>query len=233
MAELATPNNMAIPYAMAYYFPSGLLGLGLTALMASFMSGMAGNVTAFNTVWTYDIYRSYIHRNAPDVHYLRMGRIVTVVGVLLSVATAYVVLQFASIMDYVQLLFSFFNAPLFATFLLGMFWRRATPWGGFVGLVAGTLSAIGLWLLVQFGVISYPSAMAGNFWRAWWAWLICFAVTIVVSLVTKPKPEAELKGLVYGLTPKAEAVETVWYKKPWVLAGAAFIILVVLNIIFV
>ena len=124
---------------MVHYFPSGLLGLGLTALLASFMSGMAGNVTAFNTVWTYDIYRAYIRTDAPDAHYLWMGRIITVVGILLSVGTAYIASGFNSIMDYVQVLFSVFNAPLLATFLLGMFWKRTTPWGGFWGLLIGTL----------------------------------------------------------------------------------------------
>jgi solute:Na+ symporter, SSS family len=224
--------NMAIPYAMANYLPSGILGLALTGLLAAFMSGMAGNVTAFNTVWTYDIYHSYINRNASDRHYLNMGRIITVVGVLLSVATAYIAMGFASITDYVQLLFSFFNAPLFATFLLGMFWTRATPWGGFAGLVAGTLSAIGLYGLELLGVLSYGSPLAGTLWRALWAWVICFGVTILVSLVTRPKPEEELEGLVYGLTEKKQAVERVWYKKPWVLAGAAFAVLVFLNIYF-
>jgi len=224
--------NMAIPYAIAYFFPSGILGLGLTALLASFMSGMAGNVTAFNTVWTYDIYRSYIYRNGSDRHYLNVGRITTVVGVLLSVGTAYITLHFSNIMDYVQALFSLFNAPLFATFLLGMFWKRTTAWGGFWGLLTGTLGALVMWGLQQVHVINYGSDMAGNLWRAWWAWLICFVVTIVVSLFTKPKPEAELKGLVYGLTAKAEAVETAWYKKPIVLAGAAIILLIALNVIF-
>jgi SSS family solute:Na+ symporter len=225
--------NMAIPFAMAHYFPSGILGLGLTALLASFMSGMAGNVTAFNTVWTYDIYRSYIKRDAPDGHYLWMGRIVTVVGIILSVGTAYIAAGFTSIMDYVQALFSVVNAPLLATFLLGMFWRRTTPWGGFVGLIVGTLSSIALWMGEQFlHLFSFGSSEGSSMWRALIAWAICFVVTIVVSLFTAPKPEAELKGLVYSLTPKAEVRETVWYKRPVVLAAIAIVILIVLNIIF-
>ena len=225
--------NMAIPFAMAHYFPSGILGLGLTALLAAFMSGMAGNVTAFNTVWTYDIYRSYIKGDAPDRHYLWMGRIITVVGIILSVGTAYLAGGFNSIMDYVQVLFSVVNAPLLATFLLGMFWRRTTPWGGFIGLLIGTLSSLFLWAGEQFlHLFSFGSSEGSSMWRALIAFIICFVVTIVVSLFTKPKPDAELKGLVYSLTPKAEVVETVWYKRPVVLAGAALVILIVLNIIF-
>jgi solute:Na+ symporter, SSS family len=225
--------NMAIPFAMVRYFPNGLLGLGLTALLAAFMSGMAGNVTAFNTVWTYDIYRSYIRREAPDTHYLWMGRVITVVGILLSVGAAYLAQGFNSIMDYVQVLFSVVNAPLLATFLLGMFWRRTSPWGGFWGLIVGTVSSLFLWIGEQFlHLFSFGSSEGSSMWRALIAFVICFVVTIAVSLFTQPKPDVELKGLVYSLTPKAEAVETVWYKKPLVLAAAALIILIVLNIIF-
>lgn len=225
--------NMAIPFAMAHYFPSGVLGLGLTALLASFMSGMAGNVTAFNTVWTYDLYRSYIKRDAPDRHYLWMGRIITVVGILLSVGTAYIAASFTSIMDYVQALFSIFNAPLLATFLLGMFWKRSTPWGGFIGLLVGTLTSIVLWVMEEFlHIFSLGSSEGSSMWRALIAWSVCFVVTIVVSLMTKPKPEEELKGLVYSLTPRPEVKETVWYKRPLVLAGAAIVIFAILNIIF-
>lgn len=228
----ANSYNMAIPYVMANYFPTGMLGLGLTALLAAFMSGMAGNVTAFNTVWTYDIYRSYIRPEAPDRHYVTMGRIATVVGVLLSVGTAYIVLGFASIMDYVQLLHGLFLAPLFGTFLLGMFWRRTTPWGGFAGLVSGTAAGLVLYGMELMGTIQYGAPMAGNFWRAWWAWVVCFLVTIVVSLMTRPKEDRELEGLVYGLTEKKEGVEDAWYKKPWVLAAAVLLITLALNIIF-
>ena len=225
--------NMAIPFAMVHYFPSGLLGLGLTALLASFMSGMAGNVTAFNTVWTYDLYRSYIKRDAEDTHYLWMGRIVTVVGIVLSVGTAYLASSFNSIMDYVQVLFSVFNAPLLATFLLGMFWKRTTPWGGFWGLFVGTFISIFLWVGEQFlHLFSLGSSEGSSMWRALIAWSVCFVVTIVVSLFTAPKPETELKGLVYSLTPKAEVVETVWYKRPIVLAGVALVIFAAFNIIF-
>src|SRR5919202_1581982 len=226
--------NMAVPYVMAYYLPTGMLGLGLTALLASFMSGMAGNVTAFNTVWTYDIYRSYLRPDQSDRHYLNMGRIATVAGVLISIATAYIVMAFESIMDYVQLLHGTFLAPLFGAFLLGMFWRRTTPWGGFAGLVSGTLGGVGLWVLELAGVLQYGSPMAGNFWRAWGAWGICMVVTVVVSLLTQrpQKPDEELEGLVWGLTEKKEGEEPAWYKKPWVLAAAALALAIALNIIF-
>ena len=218
--------NMAVPYAMAYYFPSGLLGVGLTALLAAFMSGMAGNVTAFNTVWTYDIYKAYINRNAADRHYLNVGRIATVAGVALSIATAYLVLGFASIIDYVQLLHGIFLAPLFGTFLLGMFWRRTTGWGGFAGLFTGTATGLIMYL------ISLDSAVGASMARAFWAWVVCLAVTIGVSLVTQPKPDSELRGLVWGLTEQKEATEEAWYKRPWILAVTVLAITVVLNIYF-
>lgn len=230
----ANSYNMAIPYAMANYFPTGMLGVGLTALLASFMSGMAGSATAFNTVWTYDIYRSYIRQDAPDRHYLNVGRIATVVGIVLSVLTAYIVLQFASIMDYVQLLHGIFLAPLFGTFLLGMFWKGTTPWGGFAGLLSGTLTGLVLYGLELMGIIVYGAPMAGNFWRAWWAWLVCVGVTVAVSMLTSGsrKTDSELQGLVWGLTEKKEGVEPAWYKRPVVLAVAVLAIAIVLNIIF-
>ena len=225
IATAAEANN-AVPYAMAYYFPTGMLGFGLTALLAAFMSGMAGNVTAFNTVWTYDIYKAYINRDATDRHYLNMGRIATVAGVLLSVVTAYLALGFETIINYVQVLHGIFLAPLFGTFLLGMFWRRTTGWGGFSGLVAGT----------GYGIITYlitlDSGLGASMARAFFAWLVCLAVTIAVSLVTQPKPDNELRGLVWGLTEQKEAREEAWYKKPWVLAVTVLTITVALNIYF-
>jgi solute:Na+ symporter, SSS family len=219
------PNN-AVPYAMAYYFPTGMLGVGLTALLAAFMSGMAGNVTAFNTVWTYDIYKPYINRDATDRHYLNVGRIATVAGVALSVLTAYLVLGFASIIDYVQVLHGIFLAPLFGTFLLGMFWRRSTGWGGFFGLVSGTATGLIMYL------ISLDSGLGASMARAFWAWIVCLTVTIAVSLLTQPKPDSELRGLVWGLTEQKEAKEEAWYKKPWVLAVTVLAITVALNIYF-
>jgi solute:Na+ symporter, SSS family len=225
IATAAEANN-AVPYAMAYYFPTGMLGFGLTALLAAFMSGMAGNVTAFNTVWTYDIYKPYINRDASDRHYLNMGRIATVAGVLLSIVTAYLALGFPTIMNYVQVLHGMFLAPLFGTFLLGMFWTRTTGWGGFTGLVAGT----------GYGLISYlitlDSGLGASMARAFFAWIVCLVVTIAVSLVTQPKPDNELRGLVWGLTEQKEAVEEAWYKKPWVLAVIVLAITVALNIYF-
>ncbi len=218
--------NNAVPYAMAYYFPTGMLGVGLTALLAAFMSGMAGNVTAFNTVWTYDIYKAYINRDAPDRHYLNVGRIATVAGVLLSIVTAYLALGFVSIIDYVQVLHGLFLAPLFGTFLLGMFWRRTTGWGGFTGLFAGTATGLITYLL------SLDSTVGASMARAFWAWIVCLTVTIAVSLVTQPKPDSELRGLVWGLTEQKEAVEEAWYKKPWVLAVTVLAITIALNIYF-
>ena len=237
--------DLSIPLMLGHYFPSGLLGLGLTALMASFMSGMAGNVTAFNTVWTYDIYQAYIKKDASDAHYLWMGRLATVFGIALSVLTAYATTQFNNIMDMLQLVFAFVNAPLFATFLLGMFWKRTTGHGAFTGLLAGTLaaaahhglslpagSAVGIkggWLGA---LTTYPSEMAQNFWTAIYAWTTCFVVTIAVSLVTKPRPDEELRGLVYSLTERPKDERLAWYQRPATLGAAALVMTLVLNVIF-
>src|SRR6478609_5896224 len=217
--------DMAIPTLLLRYFPTGLLGVGLTALLASFMSGMAGNVTAFNTVWTYDIYQAYLRPRASDAHYLWVGRMATVFGIAASVLTAYVAAQFNNIMDVLQLVFAFVNAPLLATFLLGMFWKRATGHGAFAGLVAGTAAAAlhhgltlpagavagvkGGWL----GLISrYPSEMAQNFWTVIDAFVVCLVVTIVVSLLTRPRDDHDLAGLVYSLTERPRDAGLDWYK---------------------
>jgi SSS family solute:Na+ symporter len=224
---------------MQQFYPSGMLGVGLTALVASFMSGMAGNVTAFNTVWTYDIYQSYIRKNAPDSHYLWMGRMATIFGCGLSIGAAYLAQSFNNMMDFLQLIFGFVNAPLFATFLLGMFWIRSTGHGAFAGLVSGTLAAAATYGATiaegkggWFGhVYQFPSSMAQNFWIAISAWVVCFVVTIVVSLATKPKPEAELVGLVYGVTPH-QAEEADWYRRPAILAILAGLICIVLNFVY-
>ncbi len=232
--------NDVLPLMMARYFGPGLLGLGITALIAGFMAGMAGNVSAFATVWTYDIYRAFIKKDASDAHYVSMGRWCTIIGIFVSIGTAYLVMQYESIMDYVQALFSFFIAPLFGTVILGMLWKRATPAGGFWGLLAGTLGSIGMWALVKF----YPPAlawvalsphakdMAENMYRGLWSWIICVGVTVAVSLVTVPKPESELEGLVYGCTvvPSEQHVEL--WKRPifWAcIVGAVFL---ALNVIF-
>jgi solute:Na+ symporter, SSS family len=237
--------DMATPNMLLHYFPTGILGLGLTALLASFMSGMAGNVTAFNTVFTYDLYQSYIHKGAPDRHYLAVGRWATVGGILLSICTAYAAISFNNIMDTLQLVFSFVNAPLFATFLLGMFWKRTTGHAAFTGLITGTVAAMlhhgltlpieahpgihGGWITV---VHHYPSDMAQNFWGAIWAFSANFVITIIVSLMTKPKPESELVGLVRSLTPKPETAHLTWWKRPEALAVAVLLGAVALNIFF-
>src|SRR5579862_5435106 len=187
--------NEVLPIMLARYCGPGLLGLGITALMAGFMSGMAGNVSAFATVWTYDIYRPFFRRQAADAHYVSIGRWCTLLGVLVSIGTAYFVMQFQSIMDYVQALFSFFVAPLFGTVVLGMLWRRATPAGGFWGLLSGTVSAIGLWAwahadpaanrILAFG--TQPKDLAQDMYRGLWSWIVCVVVTVVVSYMTRPK----------------------------------------------
>lgn len=237
--------DLTIPVMLLHFFPTGVLGLGLTALLASFMSGMAGNVTAFNTVWTYDIYQAYINRKATDEHYLWMGRMATVGGILLSIAAAYAVTSFNNIMDALQLVFAMINAPLFATFLLGMFWKRTTGHGAFWGLLTGTTCAFihhgltlpvgdavgihGGWLHV---VHQYPSDMAQNFWTAIFAFVINFVVTVVISLLTKPRPEPELVGLVYSLTPKPQEAHLEWWQKPATLAIAVLVVAFLLNLVF-
>src|SRR6476661_783664 len=232
--------NDVLPLMLARYCFARLLGLGITALIAGFMSGMAGNVSAFTTVWTYDIYRALIHKEAPDSHYVSMGRWTTVLGVLISVGTAYLVMQFASIMDYVQALFSFFIAPLFGTVVLGMLWKRATGPGGFWGLLAGTLSSIGMWAWVKLDpnalryVALSPNArdMAENMYRALWSWIVCVCVTVLVSYMTKPKPDVELSGLVYGVTAIPREDEVPWYQRPAFWAAVVGVVFVILNIIF-
>ncbi|MFB5188713.1 sodium:solute symporter family protein [Alicyclobacillus fastidiosus] len=222
--------NLALPLLISKYYPPGMMGLGLTAMLASFMSGMAGNVTAFTTVWTYDIYQAYMRKDASDKHYVAMGRWAVLGGIVISIGTAYIAAGFPSVMDYMQTLFSFFNAPLFGTFLLGMFWRRTTAWGGFWGLVCGIASAFALYYLIPAHVFSSPDA--GNFWRAWWAWFITVALTVIVSLITKPKTAEELKGIVFGLSNRPNYAGFPWYKRPGYLATIAFVILVALNVVF-
>jgi SSS family solute:Na+ symporter len=237
--------DLAIPNMLLHYFPTGILGLGLTALLASFMSGMAGNVTAFNTVWTYDIYQSYINRGASDAHLLWMGRMATIFGIALSVAAAYMATRFNNIMDMLQLVFAFVNAPLFATFLLGMFWKRTTGHGAFAGLLGGTLAAAihhgltlpaggavgikGGWLAM---LHAYPSEMAQNFWTAIYAWTTCLLITIVVSLATPAYDEKRLVGLVYSLTDRPKQENLPWFQRPAILAIIVLAATGLLNIIF-
>jgi SSS family solute:Na+ symporter len=232
--------NEVLPLLLARYCGPGLLGLGVTALMAGFMSGMAGNVSAFSTVWTYDIYSALLHKNASDQQLVGMGRWSTIGGVAISVGTAYLVIQFLSIMDYVQALFSFFIAPLFGTVLLGMLWKRATAAGGFWGLLTGTVSSIAMWAWVKVdpsalryvALSPYARDMAENMYRALWSCLLCVVVTVVVSLFTAPKPASELKGLVYGETEIPSEGELAFYQRPVFWAGAVAVVFVVLNILF-
>ncbi len=232
--------NDVLPLMLARYCGPGLLGLGVTALIAGFMSGMAGNVSAFTTVWTYDIYRPLIHRKGSDHHYVNMGRWTTVMGVLISVGTAYLVMQFASIMDYVQALFSFFIAPLFGTVVLGMLWKRASSAGGFWGLLTGTLCSVGMWTWVKMdptalryvALSPHAKGLAQDMYQALWSFLTCVVVTVGVSLATKPMAEVELNGLVYGLTQVPAVGEVPWYEKPVFWAAVVGVVFVALNIIF-
>lgn len=232
--------DSALPLLIARYYPSGLVGLGVTALLAGFMAGQAGNISAFNTVWTYDIYKSVLNKKASDAHLLWMGRVSTVVGVILSLGTAYWAKSFPSIMDYMQAIFSWVNAPLFATMLLGMFLWWITPNGAFWGLVVGMLSSFFMWLGVKFHwfnesiitMSSVQSDMAANFWRAWWAWLICFVLTIVISLFTRKKPKEELVGLVKGLTEEKHDAHLPFIKRPEFVAIISIVVLILLNIFF-
>lgn len=238
--------DLAIPNMLLHFFPTGILGLGLTALLASFMSGMAGNVTAFNTVWTYDIYQSYINKKATDQHYLWMGRMATIWGIALSIGAAYLVTSFNNILDALQLVFSFVNAPLLATFLLGMFWKRTTGHGAFWGLLTGTVAAVahigltlpadaagpgihGGWIAV---LHVYPSDMAQNFWTAIWAFSVSLVLSVALSLITKPRREEDLVGLVYSLTPRPAEGDLEWYQKPMALGILVLAMLVALNFVF-
>jgi solute:Na+ symporter, SSS family len=232
--------NEVLPLMLARYCGPGLLGLGITALIAGFMSGMAGNVSAFSTVWTYDIYGALIKKNASDKHYVSMGRWSTVVGVLISIGTAYLVMQFLSIMDYVQALFSFFIAPLFGTVILGMLWKRATAAGGFWGLLAGTVSSISMWAWVKLdpsalryvALSSHARDMAENMYRGLWSWLVCVLVTVVVSLMTTPKPISELNGLVYGVTDIPAEHHVSLLHRPAFWAVAVAVVFVIFNVAF-
>lgn len=243
--------DAVIPVMLMKYLPTGVLGLGVTALMASFMSGMAGNVTAFNTVWTYDIYQSYINPSKSDKHYLRVGQFTTIFGVLVSILAAFVAKMFNNVMDFLQLIFAFINAPLFATFLMGMFTKRTTGHGAFWGLLTGTFAAAvhhgltipagaesmvkGGWLTggLHNAVHTYPSEMAQNFWTAIFAFSVALVLTYVISLSTKRnKTDEQLKGLVYSLTPKQVDDSQYWYQKPVVLSIFVGVVALALSIIF-
>jgi SSS family solute:Na+ symporter len=239
-ADGGTDYTMTLPSLLAHYYPSGLLGVGITALLASFMSGMAGNVTAFNSVFTYDIYQSYFVKGKPDNHYLWVGKFITVVGILISVATAYLAQSFNNINDFLQLVFSFVNGPLFATFLLGMFWKRTTGHGAFTGLLLGTIAAAlthgltvaegkGGWIAETY---TFGSGMAQAFAVASVSWTVNFLTTILVSLVTKPKPDEELRGLVWSLTDRPKATDEPWYRRAGTLGWVLIALTLLLNWIF-
>jgi solute:Na+ symporter, SSS family len=233
--------NEVLPLMLAGYCGPGLLGLGITALVAGFMAGMAGNVSAFATVWTYDIYRPFLRKNAPDRHYVSMGRWCTLIGLFISIGAAYLVMNFASIMDYVQALFGFFIAPLFGTVLLGMLSKRVTPAAGFLGLLAGTISSITIFTLMKlnphrwvqvFALSPLAQGLAQDMYQALWSCVTCIVVTALVTLLTKPRPDEELRGLVYSLTEKAHEEYVSWIHRPLVWGLIALLVLVSLQIIF-
>jgi solute:Na+ symporter, SSS family len=231
--------NTAIPALIGQFMPEGMLGLAVTGLVAAFMAGVAANVTSFNTVVTYDLWQSYVRKDRDEKYYVRVGRIATVGGLLISVATAFIAKGYSNIMNYVQLLFSYFNAPLFATFIIAMFWRRTTPWAGFWGLIAGFLGAFVTHEIYSFGWIDLGSELAASFWGAVIAFIADAVVTVAVSLVTQPKPEDELRGLVWGLPRKdaeperMEEGDDAWYRSPWLLGMGALALVAILNIVFI
>jgi SSS family solute:Na+ symporter len=235
-----TDYNMVLPLLLSKLYPSGILGVGITALIASFMSGMAGNVTAFNTVFTFDLYQTHIKKNASEKHYLYVGKATTVIGILLSILTAYVARGFNSIMDLLQLVFSFVNAPLFATFFLGMFWKKTSSNGAFWGLLSGTVAAALTYSLTMAegkggsiaNLHTFYSGTSQAFNIAWISFVVCFVVTALISFVTKPKPENELVGLVYSLTPRQRDKNRIWYKNPIWLAVIVVLITLLFNILF-
>ncbi len=230
--------NNAVPILISKYLPTGMLGIAITGLLAAFMAGVAANVTAFNTVVSYDLWQAYVRKHEPDQYYVRFGRIATVLGIVIAIGTAFIAAGYNSMMDYIQALFSFFNAPLFATFIIAMFWRRATPWAGFWGLAAGTLAAVAVHFLHSRGPLDLGSPLSADFWGAVAAFVVDAVVTVGVSLATRPKPDDELSGLVWGLT-KTEDVtaerdpaERVWWRRPAVLGAIALVITALLYLIF-
>ena len=226
--------NNAIPLLMNEYLPNGMLGLALTGLLAAFMAGVAANVSAFNTVVTYDLWEPYVRSGESDAYYLRFGRIATVVGIVIGIGTALIASGYDNIMDYIQLLFSFFNAPLFATFIVGMFWKRMTPWGGFWGLVAGTFGAAVAHFAHAWEIVDLGSAQAAAFWGAIAAFVADAFVSVVVSLFTQPKPVSELQGLVYGMANVSDEDRRPrpFWQRPGPLAIGALALTLILNIVF-
>jgi solute:Na+ symporter, SSS family len=223
--------NLALPMLLGRYYHSGMLGLGLTALLASFMSGMAGNITAFNTVFTYDIYQTYLAKNRPDDHYLRVARWATIWGTLMSCFSAYIVLNFDNLMDYMQLIGILFLSPFFIVFLLGMVWKRTSATAGFYGMIAGILGCLSEYLLYHLGVLHLRSPMASNLWMAVWGFLAGLAVTVTLTFCTKAPDPAKLKGLTYSgaATPRGS---NRWYQTPEFYAVVIVAIFIYLNIKF-
>ena len=236
----STQYNTAIPHLIGSFLPEGMLGLAVTGMLAAFMAGVAANVTSFNTVVTYDLLQAYFAKDRDAAFYLRSGRIVTVVGILVSILTAFIAKGYSNIMNYIQTLFSIFNAPLFATFIIAMFWKRASAWGGFFSLIAGTGAAYAVNRLAAYHTIfHFGSPLSASFWQAIIAFIAGGVVLFVVSLVTPAKPVEELRGLVWGLTREPDEDEVVdegdsaWYRSPWLLGGVALVLLIILNIIFI
>ena len=228
--------NNAIPLLMNEYLPNGMLGIALAGLLAAFMAGVAANVSAFNTVVTYDLWEPYVRSGKSDEYYIRFGRIATITGIVIGIGTALIASGYNNIMDYIQLLFSFFNAPLFATFIIGMFWKRMTPWAGLWGLVAGTVGAAAAHYGNSWDLINLGSAQAAAFWGAIAAFVADAIVSVGVSAVTQPKPIEELQGLVHGMANEAEALseeEQAWYRQPWLLAVGALGLTVLVSLFFI
>jgi solute:Na+ symporter, SSS family len=225
--------NLALPVMMSMFYGKGMLGLGVTALLASFMSGMAGNITAFNTVVTYDIYQTYIRKNMPDRHYLTVGRTTTILGIVFACASSYIVLNFNNLMDYMQLIGILFISPFFIAFLVGMLWKRPSPLAGFLSMLGGIAGALLEYLLYRLHVISFVSPMAANVYMAVWG-LVAGSIFIVVAtfLTTPPDPE-KLKGLIFehGQRSEEEAFEP-WYSRPAFYALIVGVLFILLNIVF-
>jgi SSS family solute:Na+ symporter len=222
----ALQYNNAIPLLMRDLLPNGVLGVAVTGLLASFMAGMAANVSGFNTVFTYDIWQAYVRRDRSDAYYLRVGRLATVAGVLVGIGTAFIAAGFSNIMNYIQVLFSMFNAPLFATFIFGMFWRRMTAWAGFWSLLIGTVGSLLTYLLYLAGVLGFGSDLEESFWGAGVAFLLVAIVAAVLTPMGAPRRDEDLRGLVYGLggvdlKGDVLAGDAAWYRSPILLGGVA------------
>ncbi|MEU4803687.1 sodium:solute symporter family protein [Actinosynnema sp. NPDC023587] len=229
--------NNALPALIGELLPNGMLGIAITGLLASFMAGVAANVSSFNTVFTYDLWQDYVRKDRPDEYYLRVGRLATIGGTLVAIGTAFLAAGYGNIMDYIQALFSFFNAPLFATFILAMFWKRMSAAAGWIGLVSGTLAAVAVFVLAETGVLDLPGQGA-SFIGAGAAFAVDIVVSVAVTMVTRPVPEERLVGLVYSLTPKESRRHSTtgedagWYRSPVLLGIGILALTAVLNIIF-